>query len=234
MPTESPAVRAAAVEVKRQLLELASKELKVDAADLALEDGEVISVNDPSKRIKIVNISDLKRRGVLLGVGYRGPNPENKVVNPFSAQFCEVEVNTKTGEVKILRFLGTNDSGRVMNRLTYDNQVFGGIVMGIGLATTEVRILDGNQTGKMVNRNWHDYKVPTALDVPAEVQSLPIELEDTEANTTGAKGLGEPVTIPTAAAIANAVYHATGIRVTATPINPITLSQLLSERRKEG
>jgi len=234
VPTEAPAVRDAAINAKRQLLELASKDLKVDAAELALEDGEVVSKGDPSKRIRIAEVSDLKRRGVLLGIGYRGPNPEGKVVNPFAAQFCEVEVNTKTGEIKILRFLSANDSGRVMNRLTFDNQVFGGIMMGIGLAMTEVRILDGNQTGKMVNRNWHDYKIPTALDVPTEVESLPIELEDPEANTTGAKGLGEPVTIPTAAAVANAVYHATGIRVTASPINPITLSQLLSQRRKEG
>ena len=234
VPTEAPAVRDAAINAKRQLLELASKDLKVDAAELALEDGKIFSKDEPSKRIRIAEVSDLKRRGVLLGVGYRGPNLEGKVVNPFTAQFCEVEVNTKTGEVKILRFLSTNDSGRVMNRLTFDNQVFGGIMMGIGLAMTEVRILDGNQTGKMVNRNWHDYKIPTALDVPTEVESLPIELEDPEANTTGAKGLGEPVTIPTAAAVANAVYHATGIRVTATPINPITLSQLLSQRRKEG
>jgi CO/xanthine dehydrogenase Mo-binding subunit len=121
-----------------------------------------------------------------------------------------------------------------MNRLTFDNQVFGGITMGIGLAMTEARILDGKQTGKMLNRNWHDYKLPTALDFPAEVQSLPIELKDPAANTTGAKGLGEPVTIPTAAAIANAVYHATGIRVTATPIHPMKLSSLFSRQRKEG
>ena len=156
------------------------------------------------------------------------------MVNPFAAQFCEVEVNTKTGEVKILRFLSANDSGRVMNRLTYDNQVFGGITWGIGLAMTEARILDGKQTGKMVNRNWHDYKLPTALDVPIEAESHPIELEDREANTMGAKGLGEPVTIPTAAAVANAVYHATGIRVTTTPINPMKLIQMLSRQRKEG
>ena len=200
VPTESPAVRAAAVEVKQQLFDLAAKELKTNAADLTLKNGEILSRSDPSKKVKITGLSDLKRRGVLLGIGYRGPNPQGKVVNPFAAQFCEVEVNMKTGEVKVLRFLSANDSGRVMNRLTFDNQVVGGITMGIGLAMTEARILDGKQTGKMVNRNWHDYKLPTALDVPAEVQSLPIELEDLEANTTGAKGLGEPVTIPTAAA----------------------------------
>jgi xanthine dehydrogenase YagR molybdenum-binding subunit len=143
-------------------------------------------------------------------------------------------VNTKTGELKILRFLAAHDSGRVMNRLTYDSQVFGGITMGIGLAMTEARILDAGQTGKMVNRNWHDYKLPTALDVPVEMTSLPIELADTEANNTGAKGLGEPVTIPTAAAVANAVRHATGLRITQTPINPLQLVQRLAERRKEG
>jgi xanthine dehydrogenase YagR molybdenum-binding subunit len=169
----------------------------------------------------------------VVGIGYRGPNPENKVTNPFAAQFCEVEVNIATGEVRIIRFLGAHDSGRVMSRLTYDNQVFGGITMGIGLAMTEARVLDKNHTGKMVNRNWHDYKLPTALDVPEDMVSLPIEPDDTEANTTGAKGLGEPVTIPTAAAVANAVYHATGVRITKTPINPVQLCRLLAERRKE-
>ena len=103
VPTESPAVRAAALEVKRQLFELASKDLKVDAADLDAERWRSDhQEHDPSKKIKIADLSDLRRRGVLLGVGYRGPNPENKVVNPFAAQFCEVEVNTKTGEVKIV------------------------------------------------------------------------------------------------------------------------------------
>ncbi len=196
--------------------------------------GEIVSRQDPSKRIAVQELDALKRQGGVVGIGYRGPNPKDKIVNPFAAQFCEVEVNTRTGEVKILRFLAAQDSGRVMNRLTYDNQVFGGITMGIGLAMTEMRILDAGQTGKMVNRNWHDYKLPTALDVPAEITCLPIEPVDTEANTTGAKGLGEPATIPTAAAIANAVYHATGLRMTDTPIHPLQLVPRLAERPKEG
>jgi CO/xanthine dehydrogenase Mo-binding subunit len=233
VPTESPAVRAAAINLKQQLLEIAAQDLAVDAATLYFTAGNIVSRNDPSKKISFTELSGLKNRGVVVGIGYRGPNPENKVVNPFAAQFCEVEVNTATGEVRIMRFLGAHDSGRVMSRLTYDNQVFGGITMGIGLAMTEARVLDKNQTGKMVNRNWHDYKLPTALDVPADMVSLPIEPDDTEANTTGAKGLGEPVTIPTAAAVANAVYHATGVRITQTPINPVQLCRLLAERRKE-
>jgi xanthine dehydrogenase YagR molybdenum-binding subunit len=232
--TESPAVREAAISVKQQLIEIAAKDIDVDPAALYFRAGTIISRTDPSRKIKITGLSGLKKRGVVVGIGYRGPNPKNKVANPFAAQFCEVEVDTRTGEVRIIRFLGAHDSGRVMSRLTYDNQVFGGITMGIGLATTEARILDRNQTGKMVNRNWHDYKLPTALDVPGDMISLPIETDDTEVNTTGAKGLGEPVTIPTAAAVANAVYHATGVRVTGTPINPVQLCHLLAEHRKEG
>ena len=234
VPTESPAVRAAAISLKQQLLEIAARDLAVDAATLYFSAGSIASRNDPSKKISFTELSGLKKQGVLVGIGYRGPNPENKATCPFAAQFCEVEVNTGTGEVRIMRFLGAHDSGRVMSRLTYDNQVFGGITMGIGLATTEARILDRNQTGKMVNRNWHDYKLPTALDVPEDIVSLPIEPDDSEANTTGAKGLGEPVTIPTAAAVANAVYHATGVRITQPPINPVQLCRLLAERKKEG
>jgi CO/xanthine dehydrogenase Mo-binding subunit len=228
VPTESPAVRAAAIDVKQQLLAIAAKDLKIEADSLEFKSGSIVSRTDPSRKIRIPELSGLKQRGVVVGIGYRGPNPENKIANPFAAQFCEVEVDIRTGEVRIIRFLGAHDSGRVMSRLTYDNQVFGGITMGIGLAATEARILDGNQTGKMLNRNWHDYKLPTALDVPADMVSLPIDLGDTEVNTTGAKGLGEPVTIPTAAAVANAVYHATGVRVTTTPIDPVKLCRLLA------
>ena len=234
VPTEAPAVRAAAISLKRKLLEIAARDLGVDSKALTFKAGSIVARNNAARQIRFTELSGLKKQGELVGIGYRGPNPEGKVVNPFAAQFCEVEVNTGTGEVRIVRFLGAQDSGRVMSRLTYDNQVFGGITMGIGLAATEARVLDRKQTGKMVNRNWHDYKLPTALDVPVEMTSLPIEPEDTEANTIGCKGLGEPVTIPTAAAFANAVCHATGIRVTSTPINPIQLCRLLAERRQEA
>jgi len=234
VPTESPAVRAAALDCKEQILVMAATDLETSVGDLRLDAGEVFSARDSSKRIAVGEISQFRRRRTVVGVGYRGPNPEGKATCPFAAQFCEVEVNKLTGEVRVLRFLGAHDSGRVMSRLTYDNQVYGGIVMGIGFGMTERRVLDEKQTGKMVNRNWHDYKIPTALDVPADMESLPIEIRDLECNTTGAKGLGEPVTIPTAAAIANAVYHATGVRVTEAPINPTRLLEMLaahSQRR---
>jgi CO/xanthine dehydrogenase Mo-binding subunit len=234
VPTEAPTVRAAAIEVKRQLLQMASAELTADPASLDLRGGEISVREDSSRKIRIADLAELKKRGVIVGVGYRGPNPDNRVTNPFAAQFCEVEVNSRTGETRILRFLSANESGRVMNRLTYDSQVIGGVTMGIGFAMTEARILDQNRTGKLVNRNWHDYKIPTAMDVPVEVISVPIDLPDTEANTTGAKGLGEPVTIPTAAAVANAIHHATGVRFTATPMTPIRLCAAFAGRKQEG
>ncbi len=233
VPTESPAVRDAAIKVKQQLLEMVAEEQGVDVADLDFAGQEVVFRNDPDKKVPISEIDGLRRRGLVVGVGYRGPNIANKAVCPFAAQFCEVAVDTRTGEIEVVRFLGAHDSGRVLDRKTYDNQVYGGITMGIGLALTEIRVLDRGQTGKLCNKNWHDYKLPTALDVPADMTSLPIELDDPEANSTGAKGLGEPVTIPTAAAIANAVYDATGIRVTDTPINPQQLSRLLAASHEE-
>jgi CO/xanthine dehydrogenase Mo-binding subunit len=233
VPTESPAVRDAALAVKRQLLELASDELKLPAADLAVEGDEVVSRKDPKARRKVADLEGLRRRGVLVGVGTRGPNPDGKVVNPFVAQFCEVEVDTRTGVVRVLRFLSAHDSGRVMNALTFESQVIGGVTMGIGLALTEQRIFD-RQTGKVVNRNLHDYKIPTAMDVPADIVSMPLDVADDEANTAGAKGLGEPVTIPTAGAVANAVYDAVGVRVTESPISPMRLVALLAEKRARG
>lgn len=105
--------------------------------------------------------------------------------------------------------------------------------MGIGLARTEERVLD-RQTGKMVNANWHDYKIPTALDVPVDQKVVAVDPGDTECNATGAKGIGEPATIATAAAIANAVADAVGVRVVDSPITPIRMSQLFRERQKKG
>lgn len=231
VPSDGPAVREAAVSIKQNLLKMAADDMGLNMEDLSIKPGEIFSTKDASKKKKITEISGFKNKGVVIGIGYKRPNPSDKAINPFGAQFCEVQVNTKTGEIKIISFLASHDSGRVMNRLTYDNQVFGGITMGIGFGTTEERVLDSEQTGKLCNRNWHDYKLPTALDVPEIMISEPVDLPDDEANSIGAKGLGEPVTIPTAAAIANAVYNATGVRVTRTPINPVQLAKLLAEKK---
>ncbi len=233
MPTESPAVRNAALDVKRQLLEIASTEMKVPAEDLALVDGQVTSKSNAAKPQPVGRLRGFQMRGVIVGVGYREPNPTDRVTRPFAAQFAEGEVNTRTGEVTILRFLAAQDSGRVMNAKTYANQTFGAVTMGVGLAMTEGRVLDRGQTGKMLNANLHDYKLPTALDIAPDPMCLPIDLHDTS-NNTGTKGLGEPATVPTAPAVANAIYHATGVRCADTPMTPDRLCQALATAAKRG
>lgn len=229
VPTEAPAIRAAAIEVKSQLYAMAAEQLKVPVSDLELRGAEVVSKSDATKKVAIGQIQAFGRRGLLVGVGYRGLNPDGKAVNPFSVHFAEVEVNTKTGEIRVLRFGAAHDSGRPMNLKTYQNQVVGGITMGIGLALTEARVMDAASRGKVLSANLHDYKLPTALDAPADVATTVIDLHDTECNSTGAKGIGEPATIPTAAAVANAVFHAIGVRMPDAPMSPARVLALLSK-----
>ena len=92
---------------------MAAEQLKLPAADLVLKGTEVVSKSDPTKKAALGQIQAFGRRGLLVGIGYRGPNPPGKAINPFGAQFAEVEVNTKTGEIKVLRFLAAHDSGQV-------------------------------------------------------------------------------------------------------------------------
>jgi xanthine dehydrogenase YagR molybdenum-binding subunit len=206
MLVSAPAVRAAANEVKEQLLEIAAAELERPADQLVLRDGMVVPTDDEEAAVSLAQLRGLRRRQVIMALGRRHPHPEGKIALPFAAQFAEVEVNTLTGEVRVVRLVAAHDSGRVLNRLTYENQVFGGMTMGVGFGLTEDRVLD-SQTGNDPN--------------------------DTEANTTGCKGLGEPATIPTAAAIANAVYHAAVVRVTDAPITAMQMVRLLAEKRGE-
>jgi len=229
---DSPAVRAAALDVKHKLLEAAAEQLKVPAAGLTLKNGEVAGPAG-SPPTKVGQLALMQMQQVVVGVGVRAPHPSDKSIRPFAAHFAEVEVNKRTGEVRVLRMLAAQDSGRVMNRLTYESQVIGALTMGIGMALTEQRILDGN-SGRMVNANWHDYKIATAMDVPAELTCLPIDPHDMEVNSTGTKGLGEPALVPAPAAIANAFYHATGVRPTAAPFTPATVINLLNQGKRQG
>jgi xanthine dehydrogenase YagR molybdenum-binding subunit len=231
VPTESPAIRSAALEVKQQLLTMAAEQLKLPAADLELRGNEVVSKTDATKKVALGQIQAFGRRGLLVGIGYRVPNPPGKAVNPFGAQFAEVEVNTKTGEIKVLRFLAAHDSGRIMNTKMFQNQVFGGITMGIGFALTEDRVMDDRQLGKLLTANLHDYKMPTALDAPADKTVVVVDPHDNAFSNTGAKGVGEPATIPTAPAIANAVFQATGLRLTDAPMSPARVLRAMAAQK---
>ena len=232
VPSDSPAVRAAAADCKRQVLKMAAAELKVPAAELMLAGKEVVAVSDSSKRVAVAAIPAFQRQQLVVGIGFREPNPDGKVISPFAVHFAEVEVNTRTGAVTVTRFLAAQDSGRILNRMTFDNQVFGGVVMGIGFGRTEERILD-RQTGKMLNANWHDYKIPTMLDVPVDQSTLVVDPRD-QANSTGTKGVGEPATIPTATAIAIAVFDAIGVRMTDAPMTPQRILEKLAAKKARG
>ncbi len=228
----APAVRLAAAAVKGELLTLAARELGKPQSALSLRDGAILVASE-GRKLPLTELKSLGERQMLVGVGRRGPHPEGKVALPFAVQFAEVEVNVRTGTVRLVRMLAVHDSGRVMNRLTYENQVFGGITMSSGLALMEERVLD-RQTGKMVNANWHDYMIPTALDVPASLACNPVDPHDVECNLVGSKGLGEPATIPTAGAIANAVYNAIGVRFFDGPITPAKILDALARKGTEA
>ncbi len=128
-------------------------------------------------------------------------------------QFAEVAVDTETGFVQLRRILVVQDCGAVMNRLTCESQINGGVIMGIGYALYEERIMD-RATGVVLNPNFETYKLPGAADIPS-IDILLLDMPE-----RGVIGVGEPCTIPTASAIANAVANALGVRVTSLPITP--------------
>jgi CO/xanthine dehydrogenase Mo-binding subunit len=164
---------------------------------------------------------------MILGQGARGPNPEGKSVRTFGAQMVEVEVDVETGEVTVVRVVASHDCGRIVNPTMVDSQVVGGVTQAIGFALTEERVVDA-RSGVVLNANLEEYKVPTVADVP-EIRHARVDLADPEANPTGAKGIGEPPLVPTAPAIANAVFDAVGVRVRRGPITRRTLLEALGE-----
>jgi xanthine dehydrogenase YagR molybdenum-binding subunit len=128
-------------------------------------------------------------------------------------QFAEVEVDTETGFVKLRKMLAVQDCGTVVNKLTCESQINGGVIMGIGYALYEQRIMD-DRTGVVLNQNLETYKLPGVVDIP-EIDILLLDMPE-----RGVIGVGEPCTIPTASAIANAVANALGVRVGSLPITP--------------
>lgn len=128
-------------------------------------------------------------------------------------QMAEVAVDTETGFVKVRRVLCVQDCGLVVNKLTCESQVNGGVIMGIGYALYENRIMDP-ETGVVLNPNFETYKLLGPADTP-EIDIVLLEMPE-----RGVIGVGEPVTIPTAAAVANAVANAIGVRITSLPITP--------------
>jgi xanthine dehydrogenase YagR molybdenum-binding subunit len=145
-----------------------------------------------------------------------GEEEQRYAMHAFGAQFAEVRIDPGLGAIRVSRFIGAFDAGRVMNAKTARSQLIGGIVYGLGMALLEETHVDG-ETGRIVNANIADYLVPVNADVP-DIQTIIVANDELTSNPLGAKGIGELPMVGVAAAVANAVYHATGIRVRKVPI----------------
>ncbi len=187
----------------------------MSATELRMERGYVVSAG---ARTPIAKIFEDLQNYTVVGRGSRMPNPEDRVLKTFGAHFAEVEVDAATGEVFVDRVVAVHDIGRIVNPLTARSQVEGGVIQALGYALTEERVVD-RPTGRVMTASLENYKVPTVKDVPKIVVRF-VDVPDTEANNTGAKGLGEPPIIPTAAAVANAVANALGVRIRHLPLTP--------------
>ncbi len=142
----------------------------------------------------------------------------------MGVQFAEVEVDVRTGKIAAKRVLAVHCAGRILNLLTAESQVYGGVIQGMNYALFEERIMDRN-LGIMLNANLEGYKIGGAKDMP----EIEVSVDDLSSGGTyvGALGLGEAPVIPTAGAIANAVYHAIGVRVRALPMTPARVLEAL-------
>jgi len=216
-PSVAPAVRMAAEEAHERLLEAASEILGIAPECLTIRDGMII----PSAGAPAVPIAEITRKlgeVTITGNGSRGPNERGVGLMTFGAQFAEVEVDTWTGVVRVIRLTAVHDVGRVINPLLARSQLEGGIIQGLGFALFEERVID-ERLGLPLNAGLHDYKVPTMADIP-EIDASCLDAVDTVANPVGARGLAEPPIIPTAPAIANAVADALGVAVYEIPLTP--------------
>jgi len=211
-------VRDTAELMKAKLMSGAAAVLETPEDQLVYSKGVISSKLDEKKTMPISEIVRLMRERVLVTTGAREANPQGYTTNSFGAQFAEVEVDIDTGQVTVLKIVAAHDVGRTLNRKLLENQFHGGIIQGLSFALMEERVIDEN-TGKVLTTNLHDYKMPTILDTP-EIEVIIVSDADELLSNTGVKGIGEPPIIPTAGAIANAVYNAIGVRIKSLPIMP--------------
>ena len=187
-------------------------------ADAASREASAIDALDGSER------ADLIRRAGLAAVEGEGSieAEDEKMkahsIHSFGAQFCEVRIDPDLPRVEVTRFVSVHDVGRVLNPRTTRSQIVGGVVFGIGMALTEETVYDP-RTGRPVNDNLADYLLPVNADV-GEIEVEFVEHPDTVINTLGCRGAGEIGIVGVGAAIANAVFHATGRRIRELPITP--------------
>lgn len=222
------AVMAAAQEIKDQLLDLAAKELEANVNDLELVDGAVRVKGSPDATVTIASLAGSGEQ--LIGKG-SGPVPEaapgdiSKCVGMTGMESwlapqlfthaARVKVDRETGAVRVLDFVAAHDSGVIVNKMGADGQVYGGVMMGIGMALTEATWFDAD--GRQRNPGLLDYKLQTASDAP-RIQIAWVEIDTPDAGPKGSKGVGEPPSVPTPGAIGNAIAKVLGRHVDQLPM----------------
>jgi CO/xanthine dehydrogenase Mo-binding subunit len=210
--TGGTGIRLAAADAKNQLLEIAAKELKTDKANLEIR-GAIIYPRGSDKGLSLEEALK-KAPASIVGRGI-GKLPQGKIIHTFAAHFAEVEVNIRTGKVRVIKLVAAHDVGKAINLLAVENQIEGGAIQGMGFGLMEDQILD-RKSGVCLNPNLLEYKMFTIKDIP---EILPIVVESIDPyGPFGAKGVGEPPYSVPAPAITNAVYNAIGVRFNRIPI----------------
>ncbi|MDA8187043.1 MAG: xanthine dehydrogenase family protein molybdopterin-binding subunit [Dehalococcoidales bacterium] len=225
------AIRAAAIDARRQLNEIAAADLEANPKDIVAENGRLYVAGAPDRSITIAEAAKIfsyKQAGAILtGQGSYVPDdivsvidPKTKYGNisvayPYAVQAVEVEVDTQTGEIEILNLAAAHDLGRVINPSAARGQVEGAVAQGIGYGLTEEMKVEN---GKVRNASFKRYDVLRAPDMPKMTIEF-VESDDPN-GPFGAKGLAEPALNPTATAIANAVHDAIGVRLHELPLTP--------------
>jgi len=235
---------AAARDVKRQLLEVVAPHLGAPPEEIEFRGGRVYVKGDPERGIDFKEAVRLYRYAdnpmPLVGRGFYMPDSVEpslllkqegnfSVAYTFMAQGAEVEVDEETGEVRVLKVVTAHDCGRVINPLNVEGQIEGAVAGGVGMALFEDI---PQEEGRYLNANFLDYPMPTSLDVPGEMVSIPIETVE-PLGPFGAKESGEGNLVATPPAIANAIYNAVGARITDLPITPDKVKKAL-EAKREG
>ena len=231
-PELGPAVLQAAAEARQKLFEIAAPQLKTGVKELRSKNGEIYVASDPSKSMSFREVcTKIDPDNPIRGSGSRAPNPDAPMFSTFGAQAVEVEVDIETGLVKILKIAAAHDFGRAINPKLCTSQIYGGIEFGVGFALSEEGIYDP-KTGKLLNTNLHQYKMPTSLDIP-DIKAILTEDEDPYF-AYSAKGAGENTNAPTPAAIRNAIYDAIGIWFNDLPITPDKIINAIYAKKKRG
>jgi xanthine dehydrogenase YagR molybdenum-binding subunit len=224
--TIAAAIIAATAALAGELLLLVGNDSPLaglSGAEVEIRDGGLAAKGEAARFESFVSILRRAARSEVFAKADAPPAAEIQQfsMHSYGAQFCEVRVNEVTGETRVTRFLGSFDCGRILNAKTAASQFKGGIIMGLGLALTEETLFD-ERTGRIMNPSLAEYHVPVHMDVPA-IEVIWNDIPDPH-SPLGAHGIGEIGITGVGAAVANAVYNATGKRIRELPI---TLDKLL-------